>query len=86
MPRTTVDIAAPILRELKRQAAREHKSLGQVISELLAPVLANQGARGARGPPPFHWQSQRMAARVDVTDKDEVYRVLDGEKAELDDE
>jgi hypothetical protein len=76
MPRTTVDIEAPILRELKRQAAREGKSLGRVISELLAPMLAKRPAT-RREPPRLGWRSAPMGARVDLGDKDELYRLLD---------
>jgi len=41
MPRTTIDIDASVLRELKRLQKRAHKSLGQLISELVATALAS---------------------------------------------
>ena len=37
--RTTIDIADPVLRELKRRQAQEGKSLGELVSELLAQAL-----------------------------------------------
>jgi predicted nucleic acid-binding protein len=39
MPRTTVDIDAPVLRDLKRLQKQEGKSLGRLVSDLLAQAL-----------------------------------------------
>ena len=39
MPRTTIDIDAPILRDLKRRQKQEGKSLGRLVSDLLAQAL-----------------------------------------------
>lgn len=76
MPRTTVDIDAPILKELKRRQAREGQSLGRLISDLLARALAED--RGPRMPkPPFQWIARDMGIRVDLTDKDALYELLD---------
>lgn len=74
MPRTTVDIDAQVLRDLKDRQEREGKTLGRLVSELLAASL-----RGEPEPPagPFVWAKARMGARVDLTDKDAVYRALD---------
>jgi hypothetical protein len=75
MTRTTVDIDGTVLRELKEKAAREGKSLGQVISEVAAAALASAPAPR---PEPFAWTSRSMGARVDISDKDALYRALDG--------
>jgi hypothetical protein len=40
--RTTLDIDDPILRDLKRLQQREGKSLGRLVSDLLAQSLAAQ--------------------------------------------
>lgn len=76
--RTTVDLDAPVLRDLKRLQKREGKSLGRLISNLVAQAL---GARKAsqQNPPPFRWISRPMNARVDLGDKDAVQIVLDRE-------
>lgn len=74
MPRTTIDIDASVLRELKRRQRRENKGLGQLVSELLARSLA--GDEAAAGP--FEWHSQPMGARVDLEDSEAVRRALDG--------
>jgi hypothetical protein len=75
MPRTTVNIDASVLRQLKRRAAEEGKSLGDVISELLAPELASDSrdVRSAR----FRWRAASMGTpRVDLEDKEAVRRAL----------
>ena len=74
MPRTTVDIDAQVLRDLKERQAREGKTLGELISELLAASLRAEPEAPAV---PFTWNTAKMRARVDLTDKDAVYRALD---------
>lgn len=75
MPRTTIDIDAAVLRELKRRQRREGKSLGQLVSELLAATLRREGEEP---PPPFHWTARSMRALVDLEDKEAVDRAMDG--------
>jgi hypothetical protein len=75
MPRTTVDIDGTVLKELKEKAAREGKSLGQVISEIAAVALSSAPASR---PEPFAWTSRSMGARIDISDKDALHRALDG--------
>jgi len=76
MPRTTIDIDAPILRELKRRQKQEGKSLGRLVSDLLAHALHQ--SRGDRGSPPsFRWIARSMRAQVDLADKEAVYEALD---------
>jgi mRNA-degrading endonuclease RelE of RelBE toxin-antitoxin system len=63
--RTTIDIDDPILKELKRLQRRERKSLGRLVSDLLAQSLAN--ARNERpGASRFDWIAKPMGARVDI--------------------
>ena len=76
MPRTTIDIDAPIVRDLKRLQKRERKSLGRLVSDLLAQALGRQGGQSAR-PPVFAWTARRMQARVDLADKEAVQGILD---------
>ena len=42
MPRTTLDIDAPLLRELKKLQEKEGRSLGKIVSQLLAEALARR--------------------------------------------
>ena len=76
MPRTTVNIDAPLLRDLKRLQKREGKPLGRLISELLADALVRR-QRASAPRTPFRWTSQPMHARIDLTDKEALYAVLD---------
>jgi len=76
MPRTTLDIDAPILRDLKRLQKRERKSLGRLVSDLLAQTLRPRGSVPPQGRE-FVWVSQPMGARVDLADKEAVMAALD---------
>lgn len=73
--RTTIDIDAPILREVKAIHEREGRSMGAVVSELLAEALA--GRRPSRAKPPFRWTSRPMKALADLGDKEAVHAILD---------
>ena len=75
MPRTTIDIDAGVLRRLKERKRREGKSLGQLVSELLARALREEGEPTPRE---LDWTSRPMGARVDLDDKEAVRRVLEG--------
>jgi hypothetical protein len=77
--RTTVDIDDPILREVKAIHEKEGRSMGAVVSELLADALARRRAPRAR--PAFRWTARPMKARVDLADKDAVYAALDAERS-----
>jgi hypothetical protein len=79
--RTTVDIDDPILREVKAIHEKEGRSIGAVVSELLADALARR--RAARTRPAFRWTSRPMKALVDLSDKDALYAALDTEREPL---
>ena len=74
MPRTTIDIDAGVLRELKRRQRKEGKTLGQLVSELLAVSLR----RSERPTDGLRWTARPMGARVDLEDKEAVRRALEG--------
>jgi hypothetical protein len=76
MARTTLDIDTPLLEELKRMQKKEKKSLGALVSHLLAEALANRSRRRAPRRE-FHWVSRAMGARIDISDKDALYAALD---------
>jgi hypothetical protein len=73
MARTTLEIDATVMRELRRRQAAEGKSIGALVSELLAAALAASPATS----PPFSWTARPLAARVDLEDTDAVYAALD---------
>ena len=74
--RTTIDIDDPILKELKRLQRRERKSLGRLVSDLLAQSLATSRNRKP-GPSQFDWIAKSMGARVDLADKHAVLDAMD---------
>ena len=76
MPRTTLDIDASVLRELKRRKQHEKKTLGELASELLAKALAEEVAD--EHPVPLNWTSRALGLKVDLEDKDAVWAILDG--------
>jgi hypothetical protein len=77
--RTTLDIDDPILREVKAIHEREGRSIGAIVSELLAEALARR--RPSRARPSFRWASRPMKSLVDLTDKETVYAALDADRS-----
>ncbi len=77
--RTTLDIDDPVLREVKVIHKKEGRSMGAIVSELLAEALVRR--RAARKRPPFGWTSREMNALIDLADKDAVYAALDAHRA-----
>lgn len=74
--RTTIDIDDPILKEVKSLRRKEGKSLGRIVSGLLADGLrAHRSARKQPGPP--RWIARAMTPRVDLGDKDAVYAAME---------
>ena len=75
--RTTLDLAAPVLKELKSLRDREGGSLGSLASRLLAEALSAKRA-SSEALPELRWETQAMSARVNLADKEAVYRALEG--------
>jgi hypothetical protein len=75
MSRTTLDIDDPILREVRALQEKEGRSLGRIVSELLAEALARR--KEPAKAPRLVWTSRPMHARVDLSDKEALYAVLD---------
>jgi hypothetical protein len=73
--RTALDIDGPILREVKALHEREGRSMGAVVSELLAEALARR--RSTRTRPSFRWTSRDMTSLIDLSDKEAIYAALD---------
>jgi plasmid stability protein len=80
MPRTTLDLDATVLADLRRRAAAEGKSMGQFASELLAGSMSDEGLVESR---PFDWAAKDMGRfRIDLEDKEAVWSLLDREELE----
>jgi plasmid stability protein len=73
MTRTTIDLDASVLRDLRQRARRDRRSMGQLASELLAHALRSEVPVRAE----ITWHSQPMGARVDIDDTEALYRALD---------
>jgi hypothetical protein len=74
--RTTLDIDAPILEEVKRLHQREGKARGRLVSDLLAESLSRR-REGEPKSSPFRWFAQPMGARVHPGDRDAVLDAMD---------
>jgi plasmid stability protein len=76
MPRTTLDLDASVLRELRLRGARERKSMGMVASELLAGALADSDQPPEHSE--FRWTTADLGApRVDLEDRDALQDALE---------
>ena len=74
--RTTIDIADPVLKQVKRLQRKTGHSLGRLVSDLLARSLAEtQGSEKLQ--PEFQWVSAPMTAKLDLRDKDAVLDAMD---------
>ena len=73
--RTTINIATPILEELKQIQRKEGGSLGELVSRLLAGALKARQSHASDSR--LEWVSKPMRARVDLGDKEAVYALLD---------
>lgn len=71
-----MDIEGPVLEELKVLGKREGRSLGQVASRLLAEAMAGRNLHG-KPSGKLDWTSRPMRARVDLSDKEAVFAILD---------
>ncbi|MGD1075028.1 MAG: ribbon-helix-helix protein, CopG family [Thermodesulfovibrionales bacterium] len=81
--RTTIDIDDPILKELKKLRKTEGKSLGRMISDLLAQALQGRKMAGRPSEQP-RWISKDMRARINLDDKEAVYAALDDRRNSAD--
>jgi hypothetical protein len=76
MPRTTLEIDGPVLRDVRRIQKRQGKSLGRTVSDLLSQAIAAERARSTAMD--FRWISRPMQARVKLRDK-EALRIATGD-------
>jgi plasmid stability protein len=74
MTRTTLNLDPSVLKELRERSAREHRSIGELASQLLARELREEG----QPMPPFSWVSRDLGKpAVDLEDKEALRAVLD---------
>lgn len=76
MPRTTLMFDDQILRQLKKKAAEEGRTLQEVTNELLRRALAETPKRRfklkLRG-----WKADQQPG-VDICDRDKLFDLMDG--------
>ena len=76
--RTTVDIDDSILKDLKKIREKEGKSLGRLISDLLAQAIRERKSPKASAKP-GRWISKAMGARVDLADREALFAAMEQE-------
>lgn len=74
--RTTIDIDDPIMRDLKRLQRQQGKSLGKLVSDLLAVAMADTRGKVSERVD-FAWETQGMGSRIQLDDLDQVLDALD---------
>jgi hypothetical protein len=79
MARTTIDIETTILEEIKQLQKKEGRSLGRIVSQLLAEALGNKKTKTKNLQ--LRWTSRPMKALIDLSDKETLYRILDGRES-----
>ncbi len=77
--RTTIDIDDPVLKDLKKIQKKQGKSLGRLISDLLAQALGERKGPKAPAQPAPRWISKAMNARVDLADPEALYAAMERE-------
>ncbi|HEX4996887.1 MAG TPA: antitoxin [Terriglobia bacterium] len=75
--RTTLDLDKPVLEGLRALQRKEKRSMSRIASELLADALNARRKAGQTRSVSLPWNSSAMGARVDLLDKESVYRILD---------
>jgi len=75
--RTTLDLANPVLEELKALQKREGRTLGELASQILAEGLREKKKSRVREEGPrLQWRSQPMGAKINLHDKDALFRAM----------
>jgi plasmid stability protein len=75
MPRTTLNLDPSVMHELRRRSEREHKSIGELASQLLARGLHEEPEPQ---PGPFAWVSRDLGEpTVDLEDKEALASLLE---------
>jgi len=79
--RTTIDIDTPLLDELRTLGQQEGKSLGRLVSDLLATALATRRSRdNRRRAEALEWTARPMGARVDLADRDALFDAMEDDR------
>jgi Arc/MetJ family transcription regulator len=73
--KTTLNIDDAVMAELKREAARQGRTMSEMVESALRLLLRSQRKRGTLpGLPSFH----SGGALVDIADRDALYQAMEG--------
>jgi hypothetical protein len=73
--KTTLNIDDTVMAQLKREAARQKRTMFELVETALRNLFRSQKKRRELPPlPTFHGGG----ARVDVADRDALYRAMEG--------
>ena len=75
MNRTTLSLDPPLLKKLKSISHEEDITLRQLVEELLLRGL--EARRKSAHKTAWAWKTHPMGAKIDLTDKDTLYTMLD---------
>ncbi len=74
--KTTLNISDSVMRELKREAAKQGCTMSELVERALRALLQSPPATQKLPPLPEFDMGQ---ARVDVADRDALYEVMEGQ-------
>ncbi len=81
MKRTTLPLAPSLLKAVREIAKEEGVAMRTVISDLLELALKVRSQNKKTKPAKiFHWHTQAMKPKVDLDDKEAVFKILDSSK------
>lgn len=79
MAKTKVHLDSTVLEDLQALAARSEENLDHLLNRLLREALDRRRVAKVRTETDFasRWITQDMKAKVDLSDKEAVYEILD---------
>ena len=73
--KTTLNIDATVMAQLKREAARQKRTMSELVETALRRLFRSQKERQEIPPlPTFH----SGGTRVDIADRDALYQAMEG--------
>jgi hypothetical protein len=73
--KTTLNISDAVMKELKREAARQGRTMSELVEAALRCLLEKPRRNGKLPPLP---EFDMGEAKVDVADRDALYRAMEG--------
>lgn len=75
--KTTLNIADPVFAQLKREAARQGRTMGELVEAGLRLLFTSPKKKAALPPIPSF---EMGPALVDISDREALYRVMEEEE------